>query len=447
MKNLLRQSFRFIKENPRIIYSLALVFIVPLTIFLNTYFILDKFRQNIRQVISEEALLAKSIISSIVRENLNNELKLREILAEIQAENEDIERLEILIYEKESQDFKILVSTDPTREKQEISTPSSFQNALAWKEERGIAFLDSNEKGRFWTITKSFNNEAGDKIGLISLSLSMKKSDAIISKTEINSYLLVVFTIIIVLLLVANNARLFGYALTLSKLKEIDRMKDTFISMASHELRAPLISMKGNAEFLEEDVGPYLNEDGKRYIRNIAVSIERLEMLVNDILEVSRIEGNRLPVNIIETESAEIIAKSIEETKIQAVQKGLLLESQAENLPKIKVDPERTKQILINLISNAIKYTLKGKIQITAEQKNRMLAITVADSGVGISAEDQAKLFQKFSRIYNEETKDVIGTGLGLWIARELARKMGGDITVESIRGVGSHFTLSVPLA
>jgi signal transduction histidine kinase len=101
----------------------------------------------------------------------------------------------------------------------------------------------------------------------------------------------------------------------------------------------------------------------------------------------------------------------------------------------------------VNLIGNAIKYTPKGSVSVNARKKDKEYLITVADTGFGISAEDQKRLFQKFSRIQNKNTQTITGTGLGLWITHELAEKMGGTITVESIEGVGSHFTLHLPLA
>jgi signal transduction histidine kinase len=164
-------------------------------------------------------------------------------------------------------------------------------------------------------------------------------------------------------------------------------------------------------------------------------------------LEVSRLEGNRIPIVISEIELGPIIEKSIEEIKSQAAQKNLELNYLRENLPRVKADPERLKQVIINLLSNAVKYSIKGKVEVTTKLFGKKVLLTVADTGVGISAEDQKKLFQKFSRVYNEETKMVGGTGLGLWISRELVQKMGGDIEVESIRGVGSHFTVNLPSA
>ena len=279
------------------------------------------------------------------------------------------------------------------------------------------------------------------------MSFSLKFSDRLIDSTILKSYAILIATVIIVLLLVSNNIKLFGYALAVSKLKEIDEMKDNFISMASHELRSPLTAIKGYLELFNDDKEKKISQESQHYLENISSSIERLNLLVSDILEISRMEGNRIPINLSIVKPQPIIEKSVEEIRSQADRKGLAIEFSKENLPDIKADPERVKQIFVNLLSNAIKYTEKGKIEITAKKENKKLFITFADSGIGISAQEQVHLFQKFYRIKNEKTVKISGTGLGLWITRELARKMKGDISVESIEGVGSHFTVSFPLA
>lgn len=448
MKELIGKSLDFIKQNPRIIYSLVLVFIIPFAIYLNTYFTVRSFEKNLENVIRSKAVLAEDIVKFIAKDAIGKPDELEELIRETKELNEDIGSFEILTPDTDINGYKIIASSEGENEDKELSDPKEiFYHQIAWNQpDDNVSYVTSDKNGRSWNVLETIKSDKGEKIALVYLSFPLTEFDKMNSQAEMRSYLILALTIIVVLLLVANNARLFGYALTLAKLKEIDKMKDTFISMASHELKSPLVSIKGNIEFFQEDIGPHLNEQGKHYMENIGSSVERLEILVNDILEVSRLEENRIPINLSEVEAGTMIEKSVDEIMPQAVQKGLALNYSPTKLPKIKVDPDRTKQILINLISNAVKYTVKGKVNILTEVRDNKLLITVADTGVGISAGDQARLFQKFSRLYNEETKTASGTGLGLWISRELAGKMGGDITVESIKGVGSHFTLRLPI-
>lgn len=447
MRELLKKSFSFIKENPRIIYSLVLIFFIPLAIYFNTYLAISRFEDNLNKVIRSKAALAEDIVKFAARDILDNPEKMEKLIKETKELNEDIGDFKIFSFDKEKDIFQTVASSGQGEVGGEAAnSEENFYQRLAWNEpENNVSYMSAGDNGREWNVIETIRGENGGKKALVLLSFPLKEFDKMNSQAETRSYLVLAGTIIVILLLIANNARLFGYALTLTKLKEIDAMKDTFISMASHELKSPLTSMKGNVEFLREEIEPHLNDQGKHYIQNIAGSVDRLEMLVGDILEVSRLEGNRIPINISSVEAGPLIEKSIEEIKPQLVRKNLAFNFAPADLPKIKADPDRAKQIIINLLSNAVKYTPKGKIEILTEVKDKELLITVADTGVGISAENLAKLFQKFSRIYNDETKTISGTGLGLWISRELARKMGGDITVESIQGVGSHFTLRLP--
>jgi signal transduction histidine kinase len=443
MKEFFQKLFSFIKENPRIIFSLILVVFIPIAIFLNTTYTLGRFQKNIDTITHAKAILAENIINLTAKNLISSPADLQSLVEKIARENEEIKKLDILIPEQDKEGFKVIASNDSVL----VGTNSQdLKNILAWNQQEGIANLGSDDSGRFWSITKTVNDDGGKK-ALVSLAFSLAASDNLVNSTINWSYLVVLLTIIIVLFLVSNQARLFGYALTLSKLKEIDKMKDNFISMASHELRSPLAAIKGYLEFFREKNDKNVDSESRHYLENISSSASRLDSLVNDILEVSRLEDNRIPMNIAVIDPIPIIIESAEEIKSEAMKKGLALNFLPASLPRIKADPERLKQILINLLSNSIKYTLSGKIEIYAKTRGKEMLITVADTGIGISSEDQANLFQKFFKIQNEQTKDIVSTGLGLWIAADLAEKMKGKVTVESIEGVGSHFTVHLPLA
>ena len=445
MKDLFVRSVAFIKENPGIILSLVLVVFIPAAIFFNTLYTVGLFEKNIDIITHEKAILAENIINQTARGIFSNPEELSKLVADVTARNDDVRLFEILAPTEKSESFRILSSNNVESIGREAT---DFKNVLAWSREEGIATLVGTESERFWNVTKSVRNEAGEKLGLVSLSFSLATADALVNRSINRSYVVLFFTVCVVLLLVSNQTRLFGYALTVQRLKEVDKMKDTFVSMASHELRSPLTAIRGNLEFLTEKHEKTMDEESWHFLSNIITSVDRLNALINDILEVSRAEGNRLPMTIAATDPIAIISGSVEEMRAAATRKSLDLRSLLpESLPLVLTDPERLKQILVNLLSNAIKYTSKGSVEVTTAIEKKMLVITVADTGFGMSSEDQKNLFQKFYRIQNSETKNIVGTGLGLWIVRELARKMRGDITVESIKGVGSHFSVRIPLA
>ncbi|MEI8096566.1 MAG: HAMP domain-containing sensor histidine kinase [Candidatus Moraniibacteriota bacterium] len=441
MKKLFLAGLSFIRENPRIIYSLVLLVFVPAAFFFNTYNIISGMEKDIDRITQRKAVLAEKIINTVLSEKMNDEMALQGVVNDITKDNNEILSLAILKPDNDPSRFRVVASSETEALGQ---VTENIQYVLAWSKPEGIAFLDSDENGRFWRVTRALTDSSGVRLGLVAMTFSLGDSDVLIGNTVNRSYLVLLITILVVILLVSNQARLFGYVLTLNKLKEVDIMKDNLISMASHELRSPLTAIKGYLELLGEKKID-LDEEAKKYFTNISLSVDRLNTLVKDMLEVSRLEGNRVPLTLVDFDPISVISESVEELHSQAVQKNLEL-TLLEMVPgMVHGDAARMKEILINLVGNAIKYTPQGKVTVSTQVKEKEYLITVADTGLGISADDQKKLFQKFSRIQNDKTRSIIGTGLGLWITLELAEKMGGSISVESIEGVGSHFTLHLP--
>lgn len=448
MKILIKKGFEFARKNPTIFYSLLLIVAVTSVIFFNTYYSLEKFEKNTDALLQNKAVLAEDIFHSLAADFFDNQELLQKKIEEIKSKDSEIKEITILIPAENKEKFTISASTSKDNIGKEAENRVNF---IAWHEDSGIAFLDSDGKERFWNISKVVKNDNGEKLGITVFILSLAENDKFIEETIGRVYLVAILSLLIILLLIANHARLFKYALKLAKLEEVDKMKDDFVSMASHELKTPLTAIRGYADLIN---GELERKDGldkgaaSRYLKNISSSAERLDDLVTDILEVSKIEQNRLPIEAREVgELPRIMEEIAEEMKINAQNKGLQLEYARKKIPPVLADPERIKQILINLVGNAIKYTPKGKVEIQAKEKGNYVLITVADTGMGISLENMKNLFSKFYRIRTKETANIAGTGLGLWISKELALKMEGDLTAESIEGVGSHFTLKLKKA
>jgi len=444
MKNIFSEATLFIKSNLIIVYTLFLLVLIPAAFLINNYLVNSSYESNIDQITRKKAVLVESVINNLMLGRFDDEGFLQSSVARITEKNSEIVSLSVLKPGQEG--FEIIASSDTGLIGQ--APQDQTQNNLAWINPEGIASLEKNSQGRYWKVTKTLLDGSGKRTGLIEMSLSLSDSDALISRTAANAVWIVLLTILVVVLLVANQTRLMSYAWKVTKLQEVDKMKDVFMSMASHELRSPLTAIKGYLDLIKSEKDLVLSANVSHYLDNIFISAKRLDNLVEDILEVSRIEGNQLPMQFAVFNPNEVISQCAEELKSQALQKGLALNCRFDEQPiSIKSDASRLKQVLINLIGNAIKYTKKGKVEVGTRVANNKLLITVADTGLGISAEEQQKIFQKFYRIRNRETADIIGTGLGLWIAMEIAKKLGGKITVESISGVGSHFTIILPIA
>lgn len=232
--------------------------------------------------------------------------------------------------------------------------------------------------------------------------------------------------------------------------KEIDQAKSEFVSLASHQLRTPLGISKWYIEALRS--GKYLNDapnTAKKYVDVIYKNNERLLVLVRDLLSISRIDQGKIRntpklVNIIE-----IIKSVIKEMNILALKTGVniqLIKKKTE-IPKFLIDPLRVQEVIENLVANAITYSHpSGVVEITVDQKDDRVIITVKDNGVGISSEDQKKLFTKFFRSEQAIAKNTEGSGLGLYVVKSYVDGWGGNISVHSSLGKGSTFSITLPI-
>jgi signal transduction histidine kinase/CheY-like chemotaxis protein len=220
--------------------------------------------------------------------------------------------------------------------------------------------------------------------------------------------------------------------------------KSTFLATMSHEIRTPLNGVLGMAQAM---AGDELSDRQRDRLSVIHRSGEALLAILNDVLDLSKIEAGKLELEHMEFELAEVARGAYSAFTALANKKGLSFALDIERARgRYMGDPTRLRQILYNLISNALKFTEQGEIRVTAVREGDILQISVADTGVGIAPESLSKLFAKFDQLDSSTTRRFGGTGLGLAICRELASLMSGEITVQSDLGLGSTFTLRVPL-
>ncbi|MDP4093582.1 MAG: [Fe-Fe] hydrogenase large subunit C-terminal domain-containing protein [Bacillota bacterium] len=244
------------------------------------------------------------------------------------------------------------------------------------------------------------------------------------------------------------------------RLKELDKIKSDFISTVSHELRTPLTSVMGFAKIIKkkfEDVivGEIKTED-KKIIRtigqvqdNLDIIVsegERLTILINDVLDIAKMEAGKTEWKTEQLSVMEIVDRATAATFALFEQKGLKLNKYVEeNLPEIMGDRDRLIQVIINLISNAVKFTDTGTVTCEAVLENGMVKISVADTGIGIAEKDIPQVFEKFKQVGDTLTDKPKGTGLGLPICKQIVEHHGGNISVESTLGRGSVFSFSIP--
>jgi PAS domain S-box-containing protein len=229
--------------------------------------------------------------------------------------------------------------------------------------------------------------------------------------------------------------------------KALDRMKDEFVGTVSHELRTPLTAIKGFIELvLDGDSGP-VPDTQREFLEVAARNADRLGALINDILDVSRIESQGLEIRTEPIDLAAVLEDVAATFRVMAQAKGLTLRQEVAKIPKVLGDPARLVQVFSNLVSNAIKYTPKGEVGVAAGVCNGGIEVIVHDSGIGITKEEQGQLFTKFFRGRNPVVADSGGTGLGLVIAKAIIEQHQGTIDVESRPGEGTRFRVVLPLA
>ncbi|HEX6534851.1 MAG TPA: PAS domain S-box protein [Gemmatimonadaceae bacterium] len=226
-----------------------------------------------------------------------------------------------------------------------------------------------------------------------------------------------------------------------------NRAKADFLAAMSHELRTPLNAIGGFAELMALGLRGPLTELQRQDIERIRRSQRHLLAIINDILNFSRIEAGQLSYDVRPVPMREVLASVVEMLESQAIERGLRLE--AEGVPAdavVLADRAKTEQIVLNVLSNALKFTpTGGMVRAACVTASDHVALTISDTGIGIAAEEQQAIFEPFVQVGRSLTRTSQGTGLGLAISRDLARAMGGDLTVESLKGAGSTFTLRLP--
>ncbi len=233
------------------------------------------------------------------------------------------------------------------------------------------------------------------------------------------------------------------------KLIELDKMKDEFVSVASHELRTPMTAINGYVWMLLNGKGGDLQEKQRYYLQRVAQSTSRLINLVNDMLTISRIEGGRTKIENKNFELVDLIKAVNEELQIKADEKNIKLGIESEDKVLVFADGDKVHEVLINLIGNSLKFTDQGSITTTVLDKGDFVSVSVTDTGKGINPEDMPKLFTKFGRLDNQyaTVAQTTGTGLGLYICKKYIEAMGGTVSVTSTPGKGSTFTFTLKKA
>ncbi len=231
------------------------------------------------------------------------------------------------------------------------------------------------------------------------------------------------------------------------KLQRLDRLKDDFLANTSHELRTPLTGIVGLVENLLDGACGTLSDKARRHLVMVAAGGKRLNVLVNDLLDFSRLKHRELELHRQRLPLAALVDLVLTVSRRLAPSELALINAVAEDFPDVEADENRLQQILFNLVGNAIKFTPQGQVVVRAERRDNHAVIYVSDTGIGIAEADQQTIFRSFEQLQGGSTRQHSGTGLGLAITKQLVELHGGRIAVQSQANQGATFSFTIPLA
>lgn len=427
------------------IYPILLILLIPVLLVVNTLWSLKSFNRDANFIVRHQAVGIADSLKPVIQKSLSGgESDFTFLLQNIKLSSDDV--LDISLLNDNGSDFNRLYSTND--EALEVSSVSDL-GKLARGGEQSYAGLSFNPiyGKNVWNVVVPVKSESGDNF-LLYFAMDTTSVTEIISRTTKDSIVILTVLIFVSLLMLGNHFYFYLRSLRTQQLEELDKMKDEFISVAAHELRAPVTAFNGYLDLLKSETvkNGIFQSIKDSYDMLIRIGGD-LNILIDDLLNVSRIEQGRLNTEIIETDVSKIVKEVIEANNAYASEKDLklLFEVKGE-IPTTMSDPQRLRQVITNIISNSIKYTIQGSVTANVSVESKNIKIVVKDTGIGIPPDEMKKLFQKFQRVQDKQTSEVRGTGLGLWITKEIVEILGGKINLESIYGTGTSVTVLIPV-
>lgn len=432
-------GYTYIKKHPQLLMTLLLIIVIPIAFLVSGQQFLNAARGNQETLEKDRIGMLHDVLGTFITVvQVNQSLVQREI-ERIKLLNPDI--IEFSIGKEEGVSVKILASIATEEINSNAENPDLYRTSNI-SPSSSLIFSSSAQGVRYWHGYRLVRAESGEHY-YIYTKTSLAHIDALFASRIQTAYIWLLGILAVVLLLVVRHVRLIDYAYLYSETKKANEMKDLFTNMIAHELRAPLTAMRGYASMIREKQG--VEPEIQKNATNIETAAGRLVLIVSDLLDVARIHSGKLAVNNARTNIHPLINSVIDALQVSAHEKSIQISGESISDVYINVDEKRLHQALTNLVSNSIKYTKAGKILVSLQEKNDRIEIRVKDTGMGISAENQKNLFAPFFRVENAEVSATVGTGLGMWITKQLIELMRGSIAVESIQGVGTHIVVTLP--
>lgn len=438
--NIFGHGFAVMRGNTRLLLIGVLVFVFPLLYIFSLQSFYSSAVSNIESSDMRRVGALHDVLALYIQSSPADSSSYADVSKKIAEENPDI--TEVRIVKKTSDGLMVLSSLDENAIGSIEQKTFLYDSVAFAPQNTSFTFPYTQNEIRMAQSIRAILMPDGSQLFLVT-DHSFELSDAVMKARLQQSYIGLTAIFIFLIVLAYWISRQIDWQKKYNLLQEKLEERDLFTNMIAHEFRTPLTAINGYTSFLAES--PNTTQEEKRFISTIQISSTRLLSLVNDFLEVARIQSGKMQVELKPTDIQEVISGVIDVLKSSAAEKGLTLSFTPLAVPLMhNTDSKRLHQVLQNIVSNSIKYTEKGSVEISTEVNPLALTIRIKDTGMGISAEDQKKLFAPFARVGGVEKTTTVGTGLGMWITKQIIEILGGTIQIESIKNVGTHVVITL---
>ena len=439
---------RYKKLRIEILYSVFVMVLVPGVLVLNTVMFSRAMQKDFDRELRQKADLVNSIFGESIRPDIVSKdyARLSKTVGRITAARPDVSGVEIVV--PDESEWRVVSSSTADRENK--NTDNIQYNIVSGKKQAVATLVDiktpDGKPAQAWYVVSPIVQD--DKvIAVAAINVSTADAQEAISASLRQAFIVLIVSVTVVILLLLNHYRFVGYAQLLDKQRELNQLMSDFLSVATHELKAPMAVIKGNINNIEDGIFGEVPEKISPQLRAMEQQTDRLAGLINDLLNVSRIEQGKITYTIENVDLSKTLADIVAFYHDKSTSKGINIHYEQKTPMNVMVDAGRAQEIFTNLIDNAVKYTVEARdVFITHEVVKGMVVTRVRDGGIGIDAEEQKRLFQRFYRVQNEKTSSIGGTGLGLWIIKKYIDAMGGKIEVSSMKDAGTEFSVYLPL-
>ncbi len=307
-----------------------------------------------------------------------------------------------------------------------------------------LIFTETKDGTRHWIGVRAVGDDAGVARYVILTDTDMGQLDSVFAAKVRAAYMMLGLVVGLILLVLWRQVRMIDYTRMYRDLKAAHDTMSLFINMTAHELRTPLTAIKWSANLITDDPSK-----SREYATEIQKVSDNLIMMINDLLDLARIQSGKMTFQKVEVDLADVVVRAVTMLRPIASERSLVLATDVslDRRHTVIGDDARLMQVLTNVVSNALKYTKEGTVTVALEKAKGRYEIRVKDTGMGISAEDQKRLFAPYFRVTSPDMEKTTGTGLGMWITKRMIEEMGGTIDVESIKGVGTHIVMTFKAA